>query len=266
METIGDNLIQVKKERSYISCLVNGWSYGFKHLGMLLRYMWPSIVMSMLLPFTIFFFYIQLDALLHKWIELGYLPNATLKSMRQEMQKCAPRTALTIFFGILFIPVVAAGLYCLLLPFILGWKYLWGVLIFLIVFILLFPMTVVEMQIRFSYAPLKECFRSGFRLSFKNFGSLFAFLTLENLVCLIVVFLGSIPYLVMFAVSLQVYNGMQMGDVVDVPVWQFILLVLLSACILSFVFQIALIVLNFSHCLMWGSLVNEVPAETEANS
>ena len=116
METIGDNLIQVKKERSYISCLVNGWSYGFKHLGMLLRYMWPSIVMSMLLPFTIFFFYIQLDALLHKWIELGYLPNATLKSMRQEMQKCAPRTALTIFFGILFIPVVAAGLYCLLLP------------------------------------------------------------------------------------------------------------------------------------------------------
>jgi hypothetical protein len=186
--------------------------------------------------------------------------------MRQEMQKCAPRTALTIFFGILFIPVVAAGLYCLLLPFILGWKYLWGVLIFLIVFILLFPMTVVEMQIRFSYAPLKECFRSGFRLSFKNFGSLFAFLTLENLVCLIVVFLGSIPYLVMFAVSLQVYNGMQMGDVVDVPVWQFILLVLLSACILSFVFQIALIVLNFSHCLMWGSLVNEVPAETEADS
>ena len=106
METTGDNLIQVKKERSYISCLVNGWSYGFKHLGMLLRYMWPSIVMSMVLPFTIFFFYIQLDALLRKWIELGYLPNATIKSMRPEMQKCAccgsriRLSAVAIYFGL----------------------------------------------------------------------------------------------------------------------------------------------------------------------
>ena len=72
--------------------------------------------------------------------------------------------------------------------------------------------------------------------------------------------------MVMSDVSIQVYNGMQMGDVVDLPVWQFILLVILSACILSVVFQITLIVLNFSHCLMWGSLVNEVPAESDANS
>jgi len=46
METTGENLFQVKKERSYISCLVKGCSYGFKHLGLLLRYIWPSMLLT----------------------------------------------------------------------------------------------------------------------------------------------------------------------------------------------------------------------------
>ena len=107
METTGENLFQVKKERSYISCLVNGCSYGFRHLGMLLRYMWPSLVLSTVLPIPfVFFFAAQVDAILRKWIELGYLPNVTLKVMRRDVEKCANRSALKVLIYIIWLLVV----------------------------------------------------------------------------------------------------------------------------------------------------------------
>ena len=57
METTGENLFQVKKERSYISCLVNGCSYGFKHLGLLLHYIWPSVLLTCVLPIPFVFLF-----------------------------------------------------------------------------------------------------------------------------------------------------------------------------------------------------------------
>ena len=112
METTGENLFQVKKERSYISCLVNGCSYGFRHLGMLLRYMWPSLVLSTVLPIPfVFFFAAQVDAILRKWIELGYLPNVTLKVMRRDVEKCANRSALKVLIYIIWLLVVFVFLF-----------------------------------------------------------------------------------------------------------------------------------------------------------
>lgn len=266
METTGENLFRVKKERSYISCLLNGCGYGFKNLGMLLRYIWPSLVLTIILPLPfIIFFFAQLDAILRKWTELGYLPNVTLKTMRDDIGKCASRSALALLLDILMIPVLVAGLAGLALPMILGWKYVWSVLIFLLVFVLAFGMIVVLMQIRYSYTPLKECFCSGFRLAYRNFGSLFAFEFLGSLLGGIIIFLGSIPNQVISSAAMQAYKGWQMGDVLDLPAL-FPLYVILAMIISAAVLWITYMVFSFSNCLMWGNLVNEVPAETETNS
>ena len=56
-----------------------------------------------------------------------------------------------------------------------------------------------------------------------------------------------------------------MGDATVLPV-AFYLYVILGSFIYWTVAYITLLVFSFSRCLMWGSLVNEVPAETEANS
>ena len=97
METTGENLFQVKKERSYISCLVKGCGCGFKNLGILLRYIWPSLVLAVILPIPfVFFFAAQMDAMLRKWIELGYVPNVKLKTMRRDIEKCANRSAVKV--------------------------------------------------------------------------------------------------------------------------------------------------------------------------
>lgn len=112
---------------------------------------------------------------------------------------------------------------------------------------------------------ISECFRNGFRTAYRNFGKLFGYEFLSNMLIFIVVLLGSIPLLVISALCLQAYHGTLMGDVLDLPVL-FPLYYLLAAFISSAVWLITLLVFGFSRCLMWGSLVNEVPAETEADS
>lgn len=266
METTGENLFQVKKERSYISCILKGNSYGFKHLGLLLRYTWPSLILTIILPLPfVFLFAAQVDALLRKWIELGYLPNVTLKSMRRDIERCASRSAINILIGMAILPILFCGVGFLALPIFMGWKYLWGVLVFLLIFILSLPMAVVIMQIGYSDTPMKECFRSGFRLAFKNLGSVFAFEFLSTLLGGIIVTLGGIPYQVAIAVCMHAYKGYQMGDVLDFPLL-YPLLVFLALYILIAVGLVTILVFSFSRCLMWGNLVYEVPAEAEANS
>ena len=162
MESSGENLFQVKKERSYISCLVNGCSYGFKHLGMLLRYIWPSLALAIVLPIPfLFFFAAQTDAVLRKWIELGYLPNVTMKAMRRDIEKCANRSVIAVLLSFLMFVLAAVGVASLVLPIILGWKYLWSILIFVR------PSHQGMLRQRFSHCLEKP--RKGFRFRLSDF-------------------------------------------------------------------------------------------------
>ena len=262
METTGENFFQVKKERSYISCLVNGCSYGFRHLGMLLRYIWPSLVLTMVLPIPfVFLFVAQVDAILRKWIELGYLPNVTLKVMRRDVEKCANRSALKVLIYIIWLLVVLLFLF---LPVLFGIRIWWGLIASFVAWLLLLPLSFVIMQISYSNITISACFKDGLKTACRNYGKLFAFEFLSNLLIFIIALLGSIPCQIIFAAGLQAYRGMQIGDVLDLPVL-FPLYVALSVFILEAVFLITAIVFSFSRFLMWGSLVNEVPTESKAD-
>ena len=263
METTGDNLIQVKKERSYISCLVNGWSYGFKHLGMLLRYAWPSLVLTVILPIPfVFLFAAQVDAILRKLTELGYLPNATIKTMRRDIERCANRSAIKVLVYMLWI---AVSLISFFLPLFLGLGIWWCLLIFLFCGLLFLPFSVVIMQVSYSDISIKECISSGFKMSYRNYGKLFAFEFLSDILVSIIIIMGGIPLLILQLISFQAYRSIMMGDATDLPL-TFFLYALLAAIIYFTVLFVSLFLLSFSRCLMWGSLVNEVPAESDANS
>lgn len=262
METMGENIIQVKKERSYLSCLVNGCSYGFKHLGLLLRYIWPSVLLTCILPIPfVFLFAAQLDAILRKWAELGYVPNVTFKVMRHDIDKCFGRSAVKVLIYIFWVTVT---LFLLYLPILFGMRIWWGLLASLVVWLLLLPFSCVIMQVSYSDMTISECFSGGFRIAYRNFGKLFTFEFLSNLLIMIIVLLGSIPCMAISALSLQAYHGSLMGDVLDLPTL-FPLYIILADIIGSFIWLVTLLVFGFSRCLMWGSLVNEVPTETETD-
>ncbi len=262
METREENLFQVKKERSYISCLVKGCSYGFKHLGLLLRYIWPSLLLTCVLPIPfVFLFAAQLDAILRKWTELGYIPNVTLRILRHDIEKCANHSAVKVLIYVLWILLSSFLLY---LPMLFGFSIWWGLGALTLSWLLLLPLSVVIMQISYSQMSVAECFKTGMKTGYKNYGKLFVFEFLSNLLIMIIVLLGSIPCIVISALCLQAYHGSLMGDVLDLPVL-FPLYVILAEVTGIAICLITLLVFGFSRCLMWGSLVNEVPTETEAD-
>lgn len=263
METTGENIIQVKKERSYISCLVKGCGYGFKNLGMLLRYIWPSLVLAILLPIPfIFFFAAQMDAILRKWTALGYVPNVKLKAMKRDIELCSNRSAFKVLIYMLWMGIALVGLYA---PFFIGIKIWWGLVFFFLVWLLPLPLSVVIMQVSYSDNKIKDCLRSGFRIGYRNYGKLFAFEFLSNLLQVIIVLMGALPLIVLQCARAQALRSIMMGDATVLPV-SFYLYAILGSFIYWTVAYITLLVFSFSRCLMWGSLVNEVPAETEANS
>ena len=263
METTGENLFLVKKERSYISCLVKGCGYGFKNLGILLRYIWPSLVLTVIMPIPfIFFFAAQVDAVLRKWTQLGYVPNVNLKAMRRDIEKCANRSAIKVLIYMLWI---AVSFICFYLPLIFGLGIWWCLLISFFAWLLFLPLSVVIMQVSYSNIPIKECFRSGLKISYRNYGKLFAFDFLGSLIISIIIIIGAIPLVVLQLVWLQANRSMMIGDVTDLPLVFFLYAILASIIYFTIVF-VTLLVFSFGRCLMWGSLVKEIPTESEANS
>ena len=262
METTGEIFFQVKKERSYISCTIKGCAYGFKHLGLLMPYIWPSLVLSIIMPIPfVFLFAAQIDAILRKWIELGYVPNAKLKTMKCDIERCVGRSAIKVLIYVLWVGIILTSFYAALF---LGLKW-WCLLIFCLLWLLLLPLSVVIMQVSYSDITIKECFKSGFRIAYGNFGKLFPFEFLSTLLQVIIIIMGAFPVIVLQAARLQALRSILMGDATSLPL-SFYLYTILASFICWTVAFITLLVFSFSRCLMWGSLVNEIPAETEANS
>ena len=143
---------------------------------------------------------------------------------------------------------------------------IWYCLLFPIIFwVIPLPLSVVIMQISYSEKAISECFKSGMRIGYRNYGKLFAFDFLNLLLLIILLLIGSIPYLTTAAVLFQSYQGVLMGEAWNLPVL-FPLYVILADFLSTAVLLITILVFSFSRCLMWGSLVNEVPTEAETHS
>ena len=162
----------------------------------------------------------------------------------------------------LWMGIALVGLYA---PFFIGIKIWWGLVFFFLVWLLPLPLSVVIMKVSYSDNKIKDCLRSGFRIGYRNYGKLFAFEFLSNLLQVIIVLMGALPLIVLQCARAQALRSIMMGDATVMPV-SFYLYVILGSFIYWTVAYITLLVFSFSRCLMWGSLVNEVPAETEANS
>ena len=76
METNTENHIKVREARSYARCIKLGLSTAADHAGVVWTHTWPSVLLSLVLPFPGLIIFIgQLDRLLCEWRELGFVPR-----------------------------------------------------------------------------------------------------------------------------------------------------------------------------------------------
>lgn len=262
MDQTEEIVYSVVKKRSYVSCITEGIRYSFCHLGLLLRYLWPSMFLASILTFPFIIFFLgQVDAMLRKWIELGYLPKVKARTLWPEIKHCSYRNLVTyIICGILCF-LMSCGI---LLPLILGLNIWWSIVAFLVMFLLMIPFDCMEFQLSYTDVPVMEAIIGGVRKGFRHYGRLFAFELLCVLILTIVSILTCLPIIAVMLVLMKAHYAMIAGDVIDLP------LIFPLYAVLAYVASVAielvcLLIYSFCKCLMWGSLVEEVPTDSEMN-
>lgn len=252
------NIVVLNNERSYLKSLSLGIRVAMDHLGDLTKYMWPSFLLTILLPFPgILFFKGQRDALLRRWVKLGYVPSVGPKALRSELFPCVVR-ALFSFLIILLCMVVCYLAFTLL---VIHGKNVWlGLSALLVLVLLLIPFDGCIWELSWSDRKILQCL-GGYARGIRHYGKLFSFLLLNTILYTFVSLIAILPLLAASVTQLEVFNARAMGELALLPTSFYVLLVL-AYVIFMIVMLYSDLVYSFSACLCWGS-IEEVPADSE---
>ena len=221
------------------------------HIGQLLRYAWPSMLLTLVLPLPgILFFAGQVDAMLCEWIDKGYLPAATAGSMRREILYRTKRNTYSLLLA------VAGVLLCGALAFAfvrLGIGFWWYVGAASLLVLLMLPLEVCFMELSYTRKPLGECLR-GYVLGWRNYGTLFVFELVGLIFLCFAQCLGAMPAITISTVIQQAMQARSMGDAIDLPLL-FPVVAFGAYAIMVFVVLLAMLIYSFCHCLLWGCIM-----------
>lgn len=255
------NIVVLNNERSYLKSLFLGIRVAMDHLGDLTRYIWPSFLLTIILPFPgILFFWGQRDALLRRWTDLGYVPSIGPKATRAELFPCVVRA----FFSFLIILLcLVACYYAYTLPIVYGKNVWYGVLGLVVLILLIVPFELCIWESSWSKRKILQCL-GGYNRGFQHYGKIFSFLLLNVFLYVFVALIAIMPLLASSLTQIEVFNAREMGELALLPT-SFYVLLALAYIIFMIVMLYCDIVYSFSACLCWGS-IEEIPADSEVEA
>ena len=289
MESKTENLVKVCEERNYVHCITEGIRQAWNNSGNLMHYIWPalvvcaslsaltglvtqrlvseatswmlivSLVVCLLSILGWLFFVATMDAMLVRWRDLDYEPVVTMKTLRSLIgQRMKRDFNVLILIFLLFVLSYAAGYFLVVfhLP-------LWALAVgLLVVLLLLVPMDMIVMEIRYSDKPLAQCL-AGYIKGWRYYGRILAFDLVGLILMLLVSLVALLPMMVIAMVNLEAAESIAMGDLVSLPnhYW---LLTALAFAVCTVLMMIAEFVWSHAQCLLWGSIMEDEQKRLQA--
>ena len=289
MESKTENLVKVCEERNYVHCITEGIRQAWNNSGNLMHYIWPALVVCaslsaltglvtqrlvsdatswMLIVSLVacllsilgwLFFVATMDAMLVRWRDLDYEPVVTMKTLRSLIgQRMKRDFNVLILLFLLFVLSYAAGYFLVVfhLP-------LWALAVgLLVVLLLLVPMDMIVMEIRYSDKPLAQCL-AGYIKGWRYYGRILAFDLVGLILMLLVSLVALLPMMVIAMVNLEAAESIAMGDLVSLPnhYW---LLTALAFAVCTVLMMIAEFVWSHAQCLLWGSIMEDEQKRLQA--
>ena len=289
MESKTENLVKVCEERNYVHCITEGIRQAWNNSGNLMHYIWPALVVCaalsaltglvtqrlvseatswMLIVSLVacllsilgwLFFVATMDAMLVRWRDLDYEPVVTMKTLRSLIvQRMKRDFNVLILIFLLFVLSYAAGYFLVVfhLP-------LWALAVGLLVgLLLLVPMDMIVMEIRYSDKPLAQCL-AGYIKGWRYYGRILAFDLVGLILMLLVSLVALLPMMVIAMVNLEAAESIAMGDLVSLPnhYW---LLTALAFAVCTVLMMIAEFVWSHAQCLLWGSIMEDEQKRLQA--
>ncbi|MCF0197234.1 MAG: hypothetical protein HUK03_08435 [Bacteroidaceae bacterium] len=244
--------IKVLESRSDAVCMQAGAKVATDNLWQLMRYLSPSILVTVVCPLAYFLMAAQLDAIFLKWRELDYLPRVKATTLRSLFVQRLPRALVVYVLQLLHVVMMVAVLWA-------GVRFShslwWGAAGVAMVWLLCLPCDAFLMALSYDDKPIRTC-SSAYINGWRNYGSLFAFHLVTGLIIMLVLTLFSLPLITLLLASNAAGQSIAMGDTVQLPGYIPILmgvayiiamLALLSICIIR----------RCMHHLLWGSMKAE---------
>ena len=289
MESKTENLVKVCEERNYVHCITEGIRQAWNNSGNLMHYIWPALVVCaslsaltglvtqrlvseatswMLIVSLVacllsilgwLFFVATMDAMLVRWRDLDYEPVVTMKTLRSLIgQRMKRDFNVLILLFLLFVLSYADGYFLVVfhLP-------LWALAVgLLVVLLLLVPMDMIVMEIRYSDKPLAQCL-AGYIKGWRYYGRILAFDLVGLILMLLVSLVALLPMMVIAMVNLEAAESIAMGDLVSLPnhYW---LLTALAFAVCTVLMMIAEFVWSHAQCLLWGSIMEDEQKRLQA--
>lgn len=289
MESKTENLVKVCEERNYVHCITEGIRQAWNNSGNLMHYIWPALVVCaalsaltglvtqrlvseatswMLIVSLVacllsilgwLFFVATMDAMLVRWRDLDYEPVVTMKTLRSLIgQRMKRDFNVLILLFLLFVLSYAAGYFLVVfhLP-------LWALAVgLLVVLLLLVPVDMIVMEIRYSDKPLAQCL-AGYIKGWRYYGRILAFDLVGLILMLLVSLVALLPMMVIAMVNLEAAESIAMGDLVSLPnhYW---LLTALAFAVCTVLMMIAEFVWSHAQCLLWGSIMEDEQKRLQA--
>ena len=289
MESKTENLVKVCEERNYVHCITEGIRQAWNNSGNLMHYIWPALVVCaalsaltglvtqrlvseatswMLIVSLVacllsilgwLFFVATMDAMLVRWRDLDYEPVVTMKTLRSLIgQRMKRDFNVLILLFLLFVLSYAAGYFLVVfhLP-------LWALAVgLLVVLLLLVPMDMIVMEIRYSDKPLAQCL-AGYIKGWRYYGRILAFDLVGLILMMLVSLVALLPMMVIAMVNLEAAESIAMGDLVSLPnhYW---LLTALAFAVCTVLMMIAEFVWSHAQCLLWGSIMEDEQKRLQA--
>ena len=289
MESKTENLVKVCEERNYVHCITEGIRQAWNNSGNLMHYIWPALLVcaalsaltglvtqrlvseasswmlivslvACLLSILGWLFYVAtMDAMLVRWRDLDYEPVVTMKTLRSLIgQRMKRDFNMLILIFLLFVLSYAAG-YFLVVFHLPLWARAVGLLV---VLLLLVPMDMIVMEIRYSDKPLAQCL-AGYIKGWRYYGRILAFDLVGLILMLLVSLVALLPMMVIAMVNLEAAESIAMGDLVSLPnhYW---LLTALAFAVCTVLMMIAEFVWSHAQCLLWGSIMEDEQKRLQA--
>lgn len=270
-------------------CITEGIRQAWNNSGNLMHYIWPALVVCaalsaltglvtqrlvseatswMLIVSLVacllsilgwLFFVATMDAMLVRWRDLDYEPVVTMKTLRSLIgQRMKRDFNVLILLFLLFVLSYAAGYFLVVfhLP-------LWALAVgLLVVLLLLVPMDMIVMEIRYSDKPLAQCL-AGYIKGWRYYGRILAFDLVGLILMLLVSLVALLPMMVIAMVNLEAAESIAMGDLVSLPnhYW---LLTALAFAVCTVLMMIAEFVWSHAQCLLWGSIMEDEQKRLQA--
>lgn len=255
------NIVVLNNERSYLKSISLGIKFAMDHFGDLTKCMWPFFLLTILLPFPgILFFKGQRDALLRRWIKLGYLPSVGPKALLSEL---FPRVVRAFFSFLIILVCCIACYFALILPTMYGKNTWYGLMAFGVLALISIPFDFCIWRLSWSDNSILKCLGS-YLDGVRHYGKLFSFLLLNTILYTFVSLIAVLPLFAASLTQMEVSNARAMGELALLPASFYVMLVL-AYIVFMVIMLFCDLFYSFSACLCWGS-IEEVPTNSEVET